>query len=89
MEWKGGEDGQMENFRARIGERKKDRMRNERIRELVDVCKRADKILNERMMRLYVHTERMNDRCDRPRKRWREIWGYRSVTVAEVYGGVL
>ena len=77
---------QMDNLRGMLGVKRIDRMRNERIRELCNVRKGVDEIIDENVLRWYGHVERMDDErivrkvfksecvgvraIGRPRKRW-------------------
>jgi len=77
---------QMDNLRGVLGVKRRDRMRNERIRDICGVKKGVDELIDESVLRWYGHVERMGDErivkrvydseclgvrsVGRPRKRW-------------------
>lgn len=52
---------QIDNVRPMIGVKRSDRVRTERIRELVSVCKGLDEVIDESTMRWYEHIKIMDE----------------------------
>lgn len=50
----------MDKLRAMIEVRRIDRMKKEKIKELVGVCEEVNKVINKSTMRCYRHMKRIN-----------------------------